>query len=557
MSSLISEKITISQPITFFHILMLASLLTGLNALKPVHIDDNVYIIYANEFLNHPLDPYKFNFGSPYSNSANQLLVPPVLTYYLGTGIKLLGNNPILFKLWLLPFGLLLVGALAKLFSRFTPGYEKELLWLTVLSPALLPSFNCMLEIPVLALGLSALVLAFNAIENSSFSMTTFAGITAGLAIETKYTGLIFLAAIFCLYVIKGRNFHAMLMTFMALAVFVSWELFIFFSQGQSHFIIHLGQRKGKFIERCFHLILPLLTQVGGLIPIVATVGLFACKFSSKLIMAITFAIFMGFLSLAVIPPQWISFSNPETGKVFLNLSNLVYGLMAILVWGTLALVLTQLFKMNSKTIAHSLSSDRQLNWFLVIWLILELGGYFVLSPFPAARRVLGITLVITFLIGRLLSQTTKPDSSRILIRLLTCAGVTLGTIFFTSDFLDAKANQNAAKSLAQKDWNLQPNNTHWHLTWWGLNYYADQVGLKQLILNQTLPIKGDIISAQDNEEILNELKKLTEIKLSLIEEMVTGDSFPLRTAPHFYGGRTPIEHNLGNRVRVKVFRVE
>ena len=104
MQSLTSENPPTYTKPSLLLILLVACVLTVLNAIKPVHMDDNVYIAYAAEFIAHPLNPYDFNFGSPNNISANQLLVPPVLPYYLGSGIALLGDNPILFKLWLFPF---------------------------------------------------------------------------------------------------------------------------------------------------------------------------------------------------------------------------------------------------------------------------------------------------------------------------------------------------------------------------------------------------------------------------------------------------------------------
>src|SRR5262249_28406519 len=38
---------------------------------------------------------------------------------------------------------------------------------------------------------------------------------------------------------------------------------------------------------------------------------------------------------------------------------------------------------------------------FLVVWLALELAGYFALSPFPAVRRGLGLVVVLTLIAGR------------------------------------------------------------------------------------------------------------------------------------------------------------
>lgn len=65
MLSLTSENPPTYTKPSLLLILLVACVLTVLNAIKPVHMDDNVYIAYAAEFIAHPLNPYDFNFGSP------------------------------------------------------------------------------------------------------------------------------------------------------------------------------------------------------------------------------------------------------------------------------------------------------------------------------------------------------------------------------------------------------------------------------------------------------------------------------------------------------------
>ena len=78
----------------WLHVAAAAVILTAINATKPVHIDDPVYLAYAAEFAAHPLDPYGFQYGSPLAHPANDLLVPPVVPYWLGLGRTLLGDSP-------------------------------------------------------------------------------------------------------------------------------------------------------------------------------------------------------------------------------------------------------------------------------------------------------------------------------------------------------------------------------------------------------------------------------------------------------------------------------
>jgi len=547
-----------SKSFPIITVIFSAVVLTVLNAIKPIHMDDNVYIAYGKEFIDHPLKPYDFNFGSPNFISANQLLVPPVLPYYLGVGIKILGNNPILFKIWLFPFALTLSVSLCFLYRRFALGYEIQLLWFTVLSPAILPGFNCMLEIPVLALGITAIVLAFESIESSSNSLIFLTGVILGLAIQTKYTGLITLVVILSLFLIKHKIFKGFIVIVIALLVFLSWEIFINYSQGQSHFIIHLGQRKGNFIRRCLHLILPLLTQVGGIAVAVALIGLVACRAKVRITYLFVILISVGFISLALIPTNLLTLKDSQSGRNWLTISTILYGLMAAFVWSIMGIVIFKLLSSNSKAEVQNYSvHDRDIDWFLFIWLVIEIVGYFTLSPFPAVRRVIGITLVFLFLAARLLTKTNlvQQDSQRIL-RPVIYFGVGLGILFYSVDFFDAHAARQISYEIKKRDWNPTNDSTKWHLTWWGLNYYADQQGLNQLRINQTIPKKGDIILVHKIEELVNYLKSYKELNLELLDTVNVGDGFPLRTMANYYSGRTPIEHNSGIRISILVYKV-
>src|SRR5262249_22634325 len=71
---------------------------------------------------------------------------------------------------------------------RFARGLEMPLVFMAVLSPTLLPSFNLMLDVPALALGLTAVVLFIRAADRSSRRGALVAGLVARLAMQTQYT---------------------------------------------------------------------------------------------------------------------------------------------------------------------------------------------------------------------------------------------------------------------------------------------------------------------------------------------------------------------------------
>src|SRR5262249_64033 len=107
-------------PPRFLTLLGLAALLTFLNCFKPLHIDDACYYYFAKQIVERPLDPYCFEVNWDQDPvPANQVLAPPVFLYWWALGIRLFGQNPILWKLWLLPIAFLLAYSLGELFRRF------------------------------------------------------------------------------------------------------------------------------------------------------------------------------------------------------------------------------------------------------------------------------------------------------------------------------------------------------------------------------------------------------------------------------------------------------
>ena len=81
---------------------------TLINAFKPLTIDDTHYHSVAAQVAQHPLDPYgyaAFWWANP--EVANEVLAPPLLPYYWAPAIRLFGERPFLWKLWLFPIAVL------------------------------------------------------------------------------------------------------------------------------------------------------------------------------------------------------------------------------------------------------------------------------------------------------------------------------------------------------------------------------------------------------------------------------------------------------------------
>jgi hypothetical protein len=534
------------RAIAWAHVLFLGIVLTVLNAVKPVHADDAVYLRYGAEFAAHPLNPYGFEYGSPYALPANHILAPPLVEYWLGAGTSLIGDNPVLLKLWLLPFALLLAWAVDSLAQRFAPSLHRPLLWLMVLSPSVLPAFNCMLDVPVLAVGLAALALAIHAVDRECWVLTVLAGLLAGLAVQTKYTGVVPIAAIFAYCLIRGRVRRGLVAVGFALTVAVGWECFVALTQGESHFLVHLHQRQGSFLSRLPRLVLPLLTQVAGLGSAIALLGFVGMGWSGRKVLFVGLATAACFVGLALLPSQQALFSGKD-GKPILTPSNLIYGVLALVVWSGVAGACLQLVQRSR----YQPGEERRLDWFLLLWLGLEIGGYFALSPFPAARRVAGPLVVLALVAGRL--ACLRGITQRPVIG-IAFYGAALALLIFVADLYDTQSGKTAAPLVAHSSHQPPTGCTYWYFSWMGFGYYAERAGLQPLQINRHIPKPGDLI-AVDNltwEEVL----QLPKIGLELVETYESRDRFPLRATPGYGRGRTPLEHRSGPRLQVLIYKV-
>ena len=222
-------------------------LLTLLNALKPLYIDDPFIHDVARQMADRPTNPYGFEiFWMQWPQPVHEELTPPVLPYWWSLALRLFGERPLAWKLWLFPFSLLLSVSLHELLRRYAPKAALPLVVMTVLSPAVLPSLNLMQDIPALALGLTGLAIYLRAADRGSDVLALCAGLACGLAAQTKYPTLTLLVAILLHGVLFRRLRLALLAAATAAVVFAGWEWLMTLLYGQGMLAGQLGNRGSR-----------------------------------------------------------------------------------------------------------------------------------------------------------------------------------------------------------------------------------------------------------------------------------------------------------------------
>jgi hypothetical protein len=541
------------------HPVCVAAIVTGLNALKPAAVDDTAYLLLARQIAAHPLDPYGgelFWYAEP--SPALHVLAPPVVPYWLAAGFRLFGEHVPLLKLWLYPFPLVLCYAVRSLARRFAPGYSTISVPAVALSPLVLPLFGVMLDVPALALGLAALAVFVRGGRVSWLG----AGVLAGLAMQTKYTAFTVPAAVLLFGITHRRVVPAVLAAVVAAGLFVGWEGLMAATYGESHFLYHVRAQTGDgpegfalVAEKWNLLSHPLVTYLGGL-------GFGLCLFAypaagvRRWAAPAALATGVGLLLLLVLPySDTVFLTNKATGSVRLDLPGVFFTTLggvwfAVLVLGGLPFLLRK-------------RADRA-TLFLLGWLILELGAYFALSPFPGGRRVMGVGFVGALLffraaavLGRL--RNVRPG------RWVLPYGIALGVGLFALDVWDARPEPVLARNAG---WFVHDHNHGaarvWYSGHWGFQYACDRVGMRPAVPGMSRLAAGDWLvypAIPDDVGFYRPYHGGAKLRpdpayVEPVVEFIWLDALSGQTIPPLYGGRYPMSGRDHPRLRVVVYRV-
>ncbi len=520
--------------------LLLALAMTFLNALKAPCIDDTAYLAVARQIASRPLDPYGFQqFWYDYPQPANEVLAPPVLPYWLGLGIRLLGERPVLLKLWLLPIALLFCYSTRQLLQRFARGSETPLLVGIAFSPSVLPAFDFMLDIPTLAIGATAVAIFLDALDRDSWPHVVLAGLLGGLAIQTKYTGGIISPVLLAASLIRGRPLKGLAANAISAAIFIGWEGFTRWKYGESHFLFALNSSGSDVIARLKTLLKAAVTLQGTLSPplvLLAVVTLIKRRWIAPVLSGL---IVFGLMVLALTPDTRDSSWHPDYAQPGIGVRAFIewpWGLAAVAAVAIVAIRLVVRWRRGSIRF--------KLRWplaFLLIWLSIEWAGYLVMTPFPASRRLLGIEFVSTLLVAYLASRACRGATGRQRLWTAIVPGVCLGLFFELVDISNTWLEPQAVDAAA--DWIEQQHASGkiWYTGHWGFQYAAERHGFLPLAAGYTELHEGDCLIVAPAWMAQQEF--VEDGRMGPVEHVVVEDRMlRLRTLPSYYGGSHAIE---------------
>jgi 4-amino-4-deoxy-L-arabinose transferase-like glycosyltransferase len=565
--------------------LILAAVVTLLNAAKPAVVDDTAYLLFARHVAADPLHPYDFKLFWYYQpEPAMEVLAPPVLPYWLAAGMKVFGENLFLLKLWLFPFVWILCASVQWLLRRFAPGVEREGLIVFALSPAVLPLLSVMLDVPALALGAAAMALFVKGCDHPRhWWCVLLSGVCCAVAMQTKYTMLtvpVVLIGYSFTRLGKPQSVVTMLAAVAAVAVgfglFVAWEWSLIRNTGQSHFLFHFKGQAGEAkdlwakLEERFANAPPLLGQFGGLACGVSLAASAGIGWPRWVRIPASAAVGLLVVLLCTLPHSW---ANP-LGEKF-DLSFIGFALCGA------SVIVTAGFGIGRAVWKKTADAD---TLFLAGWVFVEVVGMLGMTPFVAARRVVGVCLAVAVLLLHLVAKLKQGPV--VMPRWGVGFAVALGLVIYAVDCWDAQPEKVLAERAAEVA-KPEPGQTVWFTGHWGFQWYCDQAGMKHLVPwpGGTAMKAGDWLvtpeplvkeewfyrpcpfNATPTDSVYTDTGKpffkpenqfpRPDMKLERVAEWVWLDAVSGQTIPPMYGGGSaPLKGRDQPRMRVVVYKV-
>jgi 4-amino-4-deoxy-L-arabinose transferase-like glycosyltransferase len=498
-----------------------------------VSIDAPVFLAVARQIVAHPLDPFGFDMiwdpTSPHVARFNQN--PPLLSYYLAPWIAAFGEREAVLHAALLPFPLIAALSFHGIARRLV-GSGLAPTALLVATPAfLLLATTLMLDVPVLAWMLLAVLALLRANESPGARRELAAGLAVAAAGLTKYVGFAsapLLAAGALLLPLPGSAGHPaprvqamrlLRMVALPLAIWASWGVYTHHLYGRAHFLggLALAGERGMGPDQLFNQVLSIPIYYGGALLFPLFVWVAALRRTSG---GATELAVLGLLAGTAVV-MWVLPEGRPSRRVPLGTLEAVLGALsfagALLVW--------------ARCLRPQRVWAQPVDRFLAVWLV----GFLVFSiavnwHVNAADALLAAPPVILLLFR---NADTRP-SERVLA-LWIAIMLPFSMLLAFSDVAQRDVYRSVARRIAVEI-GEQPGR-RWFVGHWGFQHYLEREGFRAVVPAQyeraygrSELARGDWIASARNVSQLDVSRNLRRFRVLPVWSWTERAPVPLRT---------------------------
>ncbi len=454
------------------------ALATGLNLLKPFHLDDTAHLLIAENILRDPLHPLSGMLN--WLDTAEPVFVTnqPHLFFYLLAGVMaLFGAGEVVMHLFLSLFTALAIWAADRLFRRFVPDLALLLTAALVLGPGFLINQNVMVDMPLLALLALAVLILTGPRLNGRAGVAGFAAFSAALL--SKYTAVFLFPALLWAALANRR---ALVWALLPVAALMGWSLFNLYDYGAIHLLNRPANEGGIFPS----------PKLG--IALLANLGVFALPVAALLALASPWRIAWGGLWLA----GAVAFF-PVIERVLARPAEPLMGLNAVLFGAAVTVGAAAAWRVAQVAAALWRGRADPAGWFgqyraeavLILWLAGGVQFLVTFPPFMATRHALLLAVPLFALACR--GQVSRPGRGLAGAILLPWALV--GLFVTANDIAFARFYRDQAPILAERARALAaPGARVFTRGHWGWQWYAARAGMITYDSRTSVVSPGDIL---------------------------------------------------------------
>jgi hypothetical protein len=392
------------------------------------------------------------------------------------------------------------------------------------------------------------------------------AGLLAGLAMQTKYTALLIPPAIGWYGLTHRRIWLGIASASIAVVVFAGWEVLLLEKYGRSHFVYHASEQKAvpkpgesqfaAFAREKTSLVPPLTGHLGCLGIGVSLVAWSAIGLPRRNL-AIAAGVWAGGFALIALVPYWQA-KLPGVANPLTRMMWAASGWIVLIGVAGCAAVLCVRTKRGWRIHGNADSL------FLSGWVLLELAGYFALTPFGAARRVIGLVVVGGLLAARVLGYAERLRPEHRLPEWVVPFGVIVGFFVAAVDTFDAFPEKWCAEKAATVAADRPPDSTVWFVGHWGFQYYCEREGMKPLVPGQSVLLPGNVLvlpippdtKGFHRPHTGSDPLHVPDWAAVPLVDITWDDALPAMTVPNYYGGVDPVVGHIQPRLHIRVYRI-
>ncbi|HEX5050577.1 MAG TPA: hypothetical protein VFZ65_02285 [Planctomycetota bacterium] len=519
------------------------------NLFEPLTVDDVCHQYYAAQVAKDPLHPFEFEVPwHQRPQPAWNVMVAPVNSYYWAPAIAWFGDSPTAWHLWYLPVHWLFCYSLLTLLRRFVREHAAPLMAAIALGPSVLPGVNLMLEVPMLALGLSGLAVLLQAFDRRSLRLAAAAGLLQGLALQTKYSAM----GLFGLWFLGGllqrrpREFLVACAVAGAVALGIEGLVALSHEGGGSYFLRQLELTQYRDWS---HLVRGMFMQVGGLGVPAALLALYALRAPRWVLGGAGLLYLVAFAVVAIVP------NDDDRGLGDLALDSVAYLFLSLTTWGAIAALLWRVGRAPLARLwrTRRLTPAGRTRLFFCGWAIAQIAASFVVSPFPAARRAMVVVIAMTFSAGWVAARTRRHGPGVVWICALSVA---LGLFYEGVDHLEGRACVACARDAAAWAKATDATAKVWFTGGWSFEFYAPRAGMLPLHAGRVAVKRGDFVVVGSIDGSETSWFEPTD-KLEEVYEVKHGDCVPYSLLFHYYSGLRPLDSQSGPRYFATIYRAK